>query len=255
MKFSVKELAALAGVTVRTLHLYDQRGLLCPSRTEAGYRTYGEAELFRLQQILFYKALGFSLKEIADVLDDPGFELISALESHKEALELKRQHISEMLKTIDKTVLTLKKEHKMSNYEELYKGISRETAAAYRKGAIEKYGAETVQTAENYLGKLSKEEIQQLKEEQKDIINCLNELIAENPASEKVQKEIGRHYLNIRQFWGTSAHEDPQLEAYKGLGDLYVSDDRFIQTHGKSNPVLARFMRDAMQCFAARREK
>ncbi len=250
MKLSVKELANLSGVTVRTLHLYDQIGLLTPPiRTEARYRWYGEKELLRLQQILFYRELGLPLKEITEILDDPGFDIIQALESHQRELKSKKKKISEMLKTIEITMLNLK-EKKMSNHEELYKGLRPEEAKSLRENAVEKYGDEAVQTAENYLGKLSKEEIQRLKSEQQEIIRKLADLVAEKPDSPSVQVEIARHYKNIRQFWGTHESHDPQLEAYKGLGELYVSDESFIQTEGKPNPLLARFMRDAIAYLA-----
>ena len=108
-KYSVKQLAKLAGITPRTLHLYDQLKLLKPAlRTPAGYRYYNQHELLRLQQILFYKELDFPLKEIGRILDEPGFELLNALESHKKALTLKKARISTLLKTIDKTIITLK---------------------------------------------------------------------------------------------------------------------------------------------------
>src|SRR5688500_17485670 len=91
-RYSVKRLAALAGVSVRTLHLYDEIGLLKPSiRTEKKYRLYGRAELLRLQQILFYKEMDIPLKEIADILDDPQFDLLTALENHKKALKQKQE--------------------------------------------------------------------------------------------------------------------------------------------------------------------
>ena len=78
-KYSVKQLSELAGVTVRTLHHYDRIGLLSPAqRSESGYRYYGRAELLRLQQILFYRELGFRLQEIGDILDDPSFDLLTA---------------------------------------------------------------------------------------------------------------------------------------------------------------------------------
>src|ERR1700712_3237780 len=93
--YSVKQLAKLAGVSVRTLHLYDQLGLLKPSvRTESRYRRYGEKELLRLQQILFYKVLDFPLKEIAPILDDPDFDLIKAFEGHRQLLTKKRDHLA-----------------------------------------------------------------------------------------------------------------------------------------------------------------
>ena len=79
VKYSVKQLARLAGVSVRTLHVYDEMELLVPrDRSDAGYRYYGEAELLRLQQILFYKELDFPLKQIGEILDDPDFDLVAA---------------------------------------------------------------------------------------------------------------------------------------------------------------------------------
>ncbi|WP_343702573.1 MerR family transcriptional regulator [Chitinophaga sp.] len=93
--YSVKKLARLAGVSVRTLHLYDKMGLLEPSvRTQARYRLYGEKELLRLQQILFYRELDFPLKEIRDILDDPTFDLAQALEGHKKALQARQERIA-----------------------------------------------------------------------------------------------------------------------------------------------------------------
>lgn len=85
--YSVKKLAKLAGVSVRTLHLYDKMGLLRPSvRTEARYQPYGEKELLYLQQILFHRELDFPLKDNSTILDDPAFNLVQALEGHRKAL-------------------------------------------------------------------------------------------------------------------------------------------------------------------------
>ena len=100
IQYSVKQLAQLAGISVRTLHLYDQLGLLKPNiRTVARYRLYGEKELLRLQQILFYKELDFPLQEIGKILDDPDFDLVEALLSHKNALEIRRDRIGTLLTT------------------------------------------------------------------------------------------------------------------------------------------------------------
>jgi len=88
----VKELALLAGVTVRTLHHYDQINLLKPTiRTRAGYRQYGEKELLKLQQIMIYKELDISLNEIKNILDSPDFDVLSALENHKKSIKERRK--------------------------------------------------------------------------------------------------------------------------------------------------------------------
>lgn len=249
-KFSVKAVSSLAGVTVRTLHLYDEMGLLLPSmRTDAGYRYYEEKDLYRLQQILFYKELGISLKDIADILDNPEFDLIKALESHRSALQSKELKIQAMLQTIEKTISTLKGKRTMESYNELYMGLSKEEIREFQSGALEKYGTEAVNTSENYLRQLSKEQIQALKSEASDVIERLISLMTKAPDDPLVQKYIARHYQVIRKFWGTANMVDPQWEAYRGLGELYVSDPRFTQVDGRPNAEFARFMRDAMRCF------
>lgn len=249
-QYSVKQLAKLAGVSVRTLHVYDQIGLLKPAiRTEARYRMYGEAELLRLQQILFYKELDFSLQAILDILNDPHFDLIQALESHKLALRSRQERIQTLMATIDTTIHRLKTKQMLS-HEELYEGLPKETASTYRNEAITKYGAETVETSEKHLRSLGKEGFQQLKAEMEDIASKLIALMQEDPHNAVVQQQIARHYHNIRGFWGTVQSPDLQAEAYAGLGDLYVADERFTLVDGKANPEYAQFLQKAMRYFA-----
>lgn len=249
-QYSVKQLAKLAGISVRTLHLYDQLNLLKPAiRTEARYRMYGEAELLRLQQILFYKELDFSLQAIAEILNDPRFDLIQALESHKVALHQRQERIQTLLATVDKTIHSLKTEQMLS-HEELYQGLPKETAETYRKEARTKYGAAEVEQSENHLRNLGKEGFQKLKAEMEDIATKLVALMREDPQGAVVQQQIARHYHNIRGFWGTSGSADLQAEAYAGLGDLYVADERFTMVDGKANPAYAQFLQKAMRYFA-----
>lgn len=250
-QYSVKELSKLAGVSIRTLHHYDSIGLLKPSsRTEAGYRAYGEPELLRLQQILFYKELDFPLHEIRSILDDPGFDVVSALSNHRKLLKARKLRLATLMATITKTIDHLKKENIMLQPEELYLGFSKETGQTYRRQAIEKYGIEAVETSENQLRKYSKAQLAQLKQEQETIAAALADLQAEDPESAKVQKLIAVHYKNIRKFWGTSEAKDKQAEAYEGLGQLYVNDDRFTQRDGKPQPEFALFLSKAMSHFA-----
>lgn len=249
--YSVKKLAKLAGVSVRTLHLYDQMGLLKPSlRTEARYRMYGEKELLRLQQILFYRELDMPLKEIGTLLDNVEFNLIKALEGHKMALISRQQRIETMLKTIDKTINHLKHEKIMLSHEELYEGFSKEQGEAYRHEAAKKWGADAVEKSESGLRQLGKAHFEQLKEEQKDIAAALFAMMNEDPTSPKVQTHIARHYENIRKFWGTHGSIEKQAEAYAGLGQLYVEDERYTQVNGQTQPVYASFLSKAMKHFA-----
>jgi DNA-binding transcriptional MerR regulator len=245
--YSVKQLAKLAGISVRTLHVYDQVGLLKPAlRTTAGYRQYGEAELLRLQQILFYKELDFPLKEIGPVLNQPDFNLINALEGHKQALAVKKNRLDTLLNTIDKTINHLKNKT-MTDFEELYEGIPKDQADAWRQEAINKWGEETILKSENASRSVTKAELEKLKSDQKDINLRLREFADKDPHSNEVQVQIARHYHNICRFWGT---DQLKPAAYKGLADLYVSDERYMAEDGKPNPAMAAFMRDAMVYYA-----
>lgn len=106
MRYTVKELAEAAGVTPRTLHYYDQIGLLRPaSLGENGYRYYTEDALLRLQQIMLYRELDFTLAEIQTILDEPAFDLLAALRLQKEQLQQRVQRMSELIRTIEHTVL------------------------------------------------------------------------------------------------------------------------------------------------------
>ena len=247
----MKKLAKLAGVSVRTLHLYDRLGLLKPrTRTEARYRLYGEAELFRLQQILFYKELDLPLQAIKAILDDPAFDLLGALRSHKAALLTRRDRLAVLLATVDKTIAKLKEESTMMTHEELYEGFPRERAEAYRQEAAQKWGADTVEKSENHLRGLGKEGFARLKAESEEIWNTLEGMVGEDPTSEGVQNQVARHYAVIRQFWGTAGSPDAQAEAYRGLGRLFVQDERYTALNGQPNPAFAEFMRRAMSHFA-----
>lgn len=250
MKYSVKQVSKLSGVSIRTLHHYDRIGLLKPElRTEANYRLYGNDELLRLQQILFYKALDFPLKEIKEILDNPEFEVIQALSEHKTALSNKQKQIDTLIETIDKTINQLKGQ-KMLKPEQLYEGLSPETAKEYREKAIEKYGEENVQTSENYLLSLSRMEFDELKKEQTEVTERLASLINEKTDNTKVQNEVAKHYAITRQFWGTANNKNQQADQYVGLGELFVSDERFTQKNGQPRPEFAQFLCNAMKYFA-----
>lgn len=248
--YTVKQLAALAGVSVRTLHYYDQVGLLVPSvRTEANYRLYGEAELLRLQQILFYKELGLSIQQIGDVLNDPEFDVLTSLEEHRIAMLQKQEQLSVLLNTIDKTIRKLKGKIMLTN-EELYTGFTKEQVELIRNEAMNKYGGDAVRKSENSLKKLTKEDIAALSRERKDIHRQLFALMGQPVADAAVQEQIERHYQLTRTFWGTKGDGDPQQEAYSGLADLFLADKRFTEINGRHDKAFTSFLADAMKYYS-----
>jgi DNA-binding transcriptional MerR regulator len=255
MVYTVKKLAKLAGVSVRTLHLYDEMDLLKPAaKTDAGYRLYGEKELLRLQQILFYKELDMPLRSIADLLDDDDFDTIEALQNHIKFLLEKKERINSMLKTVDKTIQFIKGETKMK-HQELYEGFSSGKAETFRNEAIDKWAKDTVIHAEKSLLKLSREDIRSLKSEQDQVIKRLESLAIKDPESKDAQDLITEHYRITRRFWGTSAKKDPQAEAYSGLGRLFAEDNRYLASNGITDPETIRFISEAMIYFAGKLQK
>lgn len=245
MNYTVKHLALLAGVTVRTLHLYDKIGLLKPSvRTDKNYRLYGEEELLRLQQILFYKELDFPLRDIAEILDAPGFDLIKALKGHKRAMKDRKNRISEILRTIDKTILKLNGQMNMK-HDELYAGLPKDKAEEWRKFAKEKWPKQ-LSHGEKMLLKMSCDEFQQLQAGFKANMEALANLRHQSWEGTEVQSEISKHYHYIQQFWG---RPDDIGEAYMGLGQLYVDNPAYTTVNGVPNRDFAIFMRNAMHHY------
>src|SRR5690242_13135502 len=139
-ELTVKQLAAISGVTVRTLHHYDEIGLLRPASVGAnGYRLYGRNELLRLQRILFHRELGVPLSEIAELLDLEAGDQVSILRQHREKLAAERERYRILIATIDRTIADLNGEAPMANAD-LYKGFSPEKQAGYEAWLVERYG-------------------------------------------------------------------------------------------------------------------
>ena len=240
---------------MRTLHLYDKLGLLKPSvRTEARYRLYGEKELLRLQQILFYRELDFPLKEIGAILDDPAFDVVEALEGHKKALLARKERINTLVGTIEKTLVTLKN-NTMLQVEDLYKGIGREKLQAWRAEAMAKWGKETVLEMEENLRSFGKEEMDALTAELHDDITVrLTALMGTDPKGEEVQALIARRYQIILRLTGGQIKME-KLEYFRKLAELYVEDNRYTPVNGMPSMELALFIKEATEHYVSEQKK
>lgn len=243
-KYTVKALAKLAGISVRTLHHYDKIGLLHPGeRTEKGYRIYEKAELLRLQQILFYKELGFSLNEIKDILDDPGFDLIKALEFHKKEIQEHQKRLTHLIQTINKTIHSLKNPTNMLTDEEMYEGFKKEEVKAMREEVIQRWGEEQLLETEARIRKMGKEGWNDVKKKGEEINQLLAELMGLSPDHPQVQQAVALHHRQLNHYYEVSA------ERYKGLGQLYVEDERFKAYYDKYKPGLALFLQKAINIY------
>jgi DNA-binding transcriptional MerR regulator len=240
---TVRRLARMAGVSVRTLHHYDKVGLLSPkSRTKAGYRLYGQEELFRLQQILFYKEMDFPLPEIARILDEPDFNPVDSLLSHRKLLEERLGRLHRLMDTLDKTISHYQG-GKMLTDEEMYQGFTPEKIARMKREARGLWGAEIVDESEKKVRNMSKAAFAAVMREGESVNLDLARLISKDPSDKAVQSVIARHHAWILHFW------TPTEETYRGLGMTYKEHPEFRAFYEKYAPGLADFLQSAIERY------
>ena len=246
MSYTVKTVAHLASVSVRTLHHYDQIGLLKPSSTSpAGYRLYAEADLERLQQVLFFRALGFGLQEISAIVNSPGFDRMEALRAHRRYLVEKQKRLGELVDLVDRTIASMEKETPMTDQDK-FAGFDDATLAEYREEARQRWGdTEAFQDSERRAASYSKADWDAIKAEGEEITLALANLMDRDPADPDVQQWVARHHRQIDDRFYTCTPE-----VYRGLGDMYVDDARFTAFYDRVKPGLAPFLRDAMHVYA-----
>ena len=243
--YTIGQLARMAGVSVRTLHHYDQIGLLAPSaRTESDYRLYGEAELLRLQQILFFRELDWTLREIGRILDDPAFDPLQALEEHRLWVQAQVERQTRLLQTIDQTILRLTGENMGMTDEELYEGLTKEQAERYPREAREMYDPEVVAESERRVRRMSKERWKAVQAEGDKVTRALAALMDRDPGDAEVQQLVARHHAWLDHFWTASA------EQYRALGQGYAQHPEFRAFYDRYRPGLADFLASAMAHYA-----
>lgn len=250
MEYTIAKLARMSGVTTRTLRYYDQIGLLCPIRVSNGYRIYGEKEVDRLQQILFYRELGVELKEIAVILKDPTFSREQALEGHLAALLQKRKQLDLLIANVTQTMNSLKGEETMSNKEK-FKGFKekmiQDNEAKYGKEIRRKYGGDTVDASNAKLRGMSEEKMAAAETLGREIQEGLAQAFAQgDPAGELAQQVCDKHRQWLCIYWPDGLYS---REAHMGLADMYVEDERFRAYYDKIAPGCAQFLRDALYLY------
>jgi DNA-binding transcriptional MerR regulator len=246
--YTVKQLADLAGVSVRTLHYYDEIGLLRPSAVASnGYRRYDREALERMQQILYFRELGFNLKDIQRIVGDPDFDVLKALKAHKRELNKRATRSRRLIRTIDKTILHMKGEAEMSN-KELFEGFTPEQEKKYHEEARELWGAETVDASYRLWNSYGAEKKAQIMAESRDNVLALAANMDKGHDSAEVQAIVGRWAKHLEYFY------KPSVATLRGLGQMYVEDERFAANYNRVHPDLPEFFRKAIEVYCDRRE-
>jgi DNA-binding transcriptional MerR regulator len=235
----VKEVADLVGISVRTLHHYDEIGLLIPKETtEAGYRIYSNENLETLQQILFFRELGFPLKKIKEIIDSPSFDRLEALEMQHQMLLEKKSRLDKMVDTIEKTIQHSKGEISMSNQEK-FEGFDF-SQNPYEQEARERWGNHAVDEANDKAKNMTTFD----QEKFNGIYRNLAAIRHLSPDSKEAQAGIDEWYQFLNKLGNYS------LEMFKGLGQMYVADERFTKNIDQFGKGLAQFMCNAMAVYA-----
>lgn len=247
---NVKEVAALSGVSVRTLQYYDEMGLLCPSRNpDNDYREYSEEDLELLQQILFFRSCGFKLRQISKIISAPDFDPQEALLLQKKALLHEKARIEQMLETLEKTIQEKRGDITMEN-KERFEGFDF-TKNPYEEEARSRWGDEAVDRSKSFFAKMTPDQHKHLSKDMEELFRELAKVSDQDPAGKEAQEEIQKMY----DFFNSRFGYRYSYEAFAGLGRMYVEDERFTKNIDQYKPGLSAFLSKAMAVFSDNKVK
>lgn len=249
--YTVGQVARVARVTVRTLHHYDEIGLLSPSgRTRAGYRRYDDADLERLQQILFYRELGFPLEEIATILDDPDVDPTQHLRRQHQLLTSRIKRLQEMVEAIEFAMEARKMGIHLTP-EERFEVFGEFDPDQYAEEAQERWGqTEAYQESQRRASGYTKEDWQRHKAENEDWARRFVAVMESGaPADSAQARELAEEHRQLISRW----FYECSYEIHTGLADMYVDDPRFTEYYEKIKPGMARYLNEAIHANAITR--
>jgi MerR family transcriptional regulator, thiopeptide resistance regulator len=246
--YTVGRLAEIAHVTVRALHHYDEIGLLSPSdRSSAGYRRYHDADLERLQQILYYRELGFSLEEIAAIIDDPHADAAGHLRRQHELLTGRLKRLQEMVTAIEFAMEATKVGINLTP-EERFEVFGDFNPDDYAEEAQERWGGtDAYAESARRTGQYSKADWQRFHDESADWGARISAVMSAGHAatSPEAMELAEEHRTQISRWFYECSYE-----IQTGLADMYLADERFMATYEKIKPGLTQFLHDAIHANA-----
>ncbi|WP_371598970.1 MerR family transcriptional regulator [Streptomyces sp. NBC_00564] len=250
MSYPVGQVAGFAGVTVRTLHHYDEIGLLAPSgRSHAGHRRYSDADLDRLQQILFYRELGFPLDEVAALLDDPEADPRAHLRRQHELLTARIEKLQKMAAAVEHAMEARKMGINLTP-EEKFEVFGDKDPEAHAEEAERRWGGtEAYAESQRRAARYTKDDWKRMQAEVASWGERYDALMeaGEPPTGERAMDMAEEHRQHITKWFYECSYE-----THQGLAGMYVSDERFKEFYDSMRPGLAEHLRDAIGANAAR---
>ena len=239
----INEVAEVSGVSSRTLHYYYEIGLLKPTKLENGYRGHTANDLYKLQQILFYKFLGFKLSKIAEILNNKSNKL-EILEEQRQLILKEKSHYEQILNTIENTIKSHKGERNMS-IEEKFSGFKLEDVKKYEQSAKEKYGEEVIEEAKNR--QKGKEDI--VNEKFNSVFRELAEYkrLGLELSDDKVQEQVDRLYSHLREYGF-----DCTIEVFSYIGKGYSTNPEFKNNIDRFGEGVAEYISKAIEYYVNR---
>jgi DNA-binding transcriptional MerR regulator len=241
----------MSGVSARTLRYYDEIGLLKPRRVaESGYRIYGQDEVDALQQILFYRELGFALDDIKKLTQAPGFDRQQAFLRHLAELHNRRERLDTLINNVAKSLAAMKGEKPMTNnekFEGFKRGLVDENERKYGAEIREKYGDDASDESNANLMGLSKEQYDESEQLRLRFEEALKAAFKTGDAA----GELARQACDLHRQWLTIFYPKYSKEYHRGLGEMYVADERFSANYEKLGAGCTAFLRDAINAYSS----
>jgi len=249
MEYTSNKLSKMSGVSARTLRHYDEIGLLKPARVaSSGYRIYGQAEVDVLQQILFYKELGFALDDIKKLLAAPGFDREQAFLGHLAKLHIKRERLDDLIQNVTKSIAAMKGEAIMKDnekFEGFKQDLVNENEQRYGAEIRKKHGDQAMDAANARVMGLTQEQYDEGERLSLAVAEALKAAIETgDPSGAAAQKACDLH----RQ-WLCVFYPGYDKEYHRNMGEMYVADERFKAHYDKIAPGCAEFLRDAINIY------
>lgn len=242
MELKIKDAATVAGISVRTLHHWDNIGLLSPLKTvENGYRLYSESDLEKLQQILFFKELDFSLSEIKMIINDPGFDRRHAFKLQRDLLQKKRGRIDSIISTLEISIQAMEDKATMSNknrFDAFDMSKIEEHRKKYAAEVRDRFGSSNAYMESNMkTSNYTSQDWERITSNGNKILSKIGDLIDSNPDSPEAFAAVEKWRSHI-----TDSYYNCSLEILSGLGEMYISDERFKKNIDKIKPGLSEFL-------------
>lgn len=251
-RYTVGQVAKLAGVTIRTLHHYEQIGLLVPDeRSDSGYRLYGEAEIDRLSRVLYYRELGFSLDDISVMLADNGIPALQHLERQHQLLTERLRRVEAMVAAVERELEANLKGYSLTPEEKL-EAFGDFDPDQYQDEARERWGNTDAWAQSQERGKsYTKDDWVRIREQMDDVNARFTALMqASSPATDTEAMNVAEDHRQMMHRW----FYDCSPEFHRCLGDMYVNDPRFTESIDATAPGLAAYMQEAISANADRQE-